>query len=47
MKYITPEIELVTLGGMDIITTSFGELEELPGGSETPGIGIGGSRWGW
>ena len=47
MKYITPEIELVSLSDMDIITTSFGDLEDLPGGSETPGTGIGGGRWGW
>ncbi len=45
MKYLSPEIELVTLSDIDIITTSFGDLEELPGGSETPGIGIGGGNW--
>ena len=45
-KYITPEIEIITLS-FDIVTFSIGSLEDMPGADSSPIQNTGGGKWGW
>ncbi len=40
-------IETIVLDSIDIVSCSFGSLEELPSGADTPSQDIGGNSWGW
>ena len=35
-KYLAPEIDLCEIDACDVITASFGNLEQLPTGDDTP-----------
>ena len=35
-KYLIPKIEMFDISATDVITASFGNLEELPSGDDTP-----------
>ena len=35
-KYLTPEFDLLKIDYGDVITASFGRLEQLPSGDDTP-----------
>ena len=46
-KYIPPILEIEPISPSDIITCSFGDLEELPSSPDTPSVDVGGNGWGW
>ena len=46
-EYITPEIDILSLNFCDVITASFGNLESLPSGDDTPIKDLGGGRSDW
>ena len=46
-NYTSPEIETFKLDECDIITFSFGSLDELPEGDDTPVKDLGGGRFDW
>ena len=46
-KYIEPKIEFRNIIGSDVISCSFGELEELPAPENSPAIGFDQNIWDW
>lgn len=45
--YLTPEIVMIRLDDYDVITASFGKLEQLPSGDETPPKDLVESEFDW
>ena len=46
-KYNIPEIEIVPIRELDVISCSFGELEELPASGNTPDMSLDQNIWEW
>ena len=46
-NYTAPQIDILLLDACDIITASFGNLDSLPNGDDTPIEDLGGGRVDW
>ena len=46
-KYNSPEMEIENLKSEDVISCSFGALEELPSSGNTPNLNLDQNQWAW